>query len=96
MRAKRESLQVIYDILEAIRNKDGKIKPTHIMYKANLSHQMLKEYLADLMSRGFVVEQKNKKGNLTYSLSTKGFSYLSEFSVIEKFMNSFGLDEEQE
>lgn len=96
MRGKRESLQVIHDILRAISNKNGAIKPTHIMYKANLSHQMLKEYLGDLKDRGFVEEKEDRKGNFTYGLSTKGFKYLAEFSVIEKFMNTFGLDEGQE
>ena len=96
MRGKRESLQVIHDILQAISNKNGAIKPTHIMYKANLSHQMLKEYLGDLTARGFVEEKQDKKGNLTYLLTPKGQKYLAEFSVIEKFLNSFGLDEGQD
>ena len=98
MRGKRESLEVIHDILTAVQAKNGTIKPTHIMYKANLSHQMLNEYLTDLLERGFLEEQevktKKSKGK-TYSLTDKGFDYLKEYSLITKFMESFGLTDEE-
>lgn len=94
MRGKRESLELINDILTAVRDRNGTIKPTHIMYKANLSHQMLKEYLADLIVRGFLVEQDGKKGR-TYLLTDKGFEYLKEYGVITRFMDSFGLLDEE-
>ena len=61
MNLKRDRLKVIYDILKVIQNKNGKIKPTHIIYKANLSHSMLDEYLKDLIVKGFVEEKKDKK-----------------------------------
>lgn len=95
MRGKRESLEVIYDILSVVREKNGTIKPTHIMYKANLSHQMLKEYLADLIDRGFIEEVTVKKGK-SYALTEKGFNYLKEYNVITNFIDSFGLDDESE
>jgi len=90
MNLKRDRLQVIHDILEAIRNKNGKIKPTHILYKANLSHQMLDEYLTELISKGFITEEKSKQGK-TYSLTQKGFEYLNKYSLIIDFVDSFGL-----
>ena len=88
MKSKRESLQVIYDILKAIQI--GKTKPTHIMYKANLSHQMLEQYLNELISKGFITETKNPKGK-TYSLTAKGSGYLKEYKLITGFMESYGL-----
>ena len=91
MNIKRDRLQIINDILKAIRDRNGTIKPTHILYKANLSHQMLDEYLKDLISRGFVIEKKEKKGK-TYSLTDKGFNYLSKYGLITDFISSFGLD----
>lgn len=87
---KRDKLKVIRDILRVIREKDGKIKPTHIMYKANLSHQMLEEYLKDLISKEFIIENETKKGR-TYSLTEKGFKYLNKYKMIAEFTDSFGL-----
>jgi predicted transcriptional regulator len=89
MKSKRESLQVIHDILKAIQI--GKIKPTHIMYKANLSHQMLEQYLKDLIKNGLITEQMNPKGK-TYSLTDKGLGYIKEYKLITGFIESYGLD----
>ena len=85
---KRERLQLIHDILKVIR--DGKKKPTHIMYKANLSHQMLEEYLKDLLSKEFIVVMKHGRAK-TYSITEKGLKYVGEYDVIKKFVESFGL-----
>jgi len=71
MGKKRGRLQIIHDILSAVRNKGGIIKPTHLLYKSNLSHQMMGEYLKDLLGKEFLlmhVEQKNSK---TYSITKK-------------------------
>lgn len=90
MNLKRDRLQVIHDILEAIRNKNGKIKPTHILYKANLSHQMLDEYLFELISKEFITQETSTQGK-TYSLTQKGFDYLNKYNLIVDFVDSFGL-----
>ena len=91
MKQKRERLEVIHDILKAVQNREGKIKPTHIMYKANLSHQMLDEYLKYLITEGFLEQKKEKKGK-TYFLTKKGISYINEYRTISTFMDSFGLN----
>jgi predicted transcriptional regulator len=88
---KRERLQVIYDILNSIRDKNGKIKPTHILYKSNLSHQMMDEYLPELITKDFITENTIGKGK-TYSLTQKGFDYLNKYRLIVDFVESFGLD----
>ena len=67
------------------------IDVTHL-YKSNLSHQMLKDYLGDLISKGFVEFNINKKGGQRYSLTDKGFKYLSDYYVIREFENSYGLN----
>jgi len=90
MNKKRERLQVIYDILEAIKEKNGRIKPTHILYKSNLSHQMMDEYLKELIASDFVIESKSKDGK-TYSLTQKGFDYINKYKLITDFIESFGL-----
>ncbi|MEK6955025.1 MAG: winged helix-turn-helix domain-containing protein [Nanoarchaeota archaeon] len=88
---KRERLQVIYDILKAIGDKNGKIKPTHILYKSNLSHQMMEEYLKELISGNFIQETQYN-GSKSYSLTQKGFDYLNKYQVINEFIDSFGLN----
>lgn len=94
MKIKRERLQLISDILKAIQEKDGKIKPTHIMYKANLSSQMLDEYLKYLSQNQFIKESRSTKGK-TYSLTDKGFKYINQYKLIDSFVESFGLNEEE-
>lgn len=91
MSAKREKHKVIHDILKAVREKNGTIKPTHILYKANLSHQMMEEYIKELTEKGFILEKKSKKGK-TYELTEKGFEYIDKYRLITEFIDSFGLD----
>lgn len=92
MSKKREKLQVIFDILSSIRDKGGTIKPTHLMYKSNLSHTMMKEYLKDLMEKEFIEIEELKKGKL-YVLTDKGYKYLQEYDVVLRFLENFGLSE---
>ena len=92
MSKKRDRLQIIYDILSVIKEKNGKIKPTNILYKSNLSNQMFSEYMNDLVEGGFIVENQGKSSK-TYSLTQKGFDYLNKYQMIVDFTNSFGLNE---
>lgn len=91
MNKKRERLQVIHDILQVIKEKNGRIKPTHILYKSNLSHQMMDEYMRELLEKGFILENKGDEGK-TYSITLKGQEYLSKYKLIMDFTTSFGLD----
>jgi len=87
---RRERIVIIHDILKTIQEK-GKAKPTHILYKSNLSSQMLKDYLKDLISKGFVEEISEKSKH--YILTDRGYKYLKDYNVIKSFMESYGLDE---
>jgi len=92
MSRKRERLEIIHDILHVIREKGDKVKPTHILYKSNLSHQRLQEYMADLISKELILEMKLTRGKKTYALTPKGFKYLQDYASIKAFMESYGLD----
>jgi len=81
MSKKRDRLRVIFDILDVIREKGETIKPTHILYKSNLSHQMMQQYLNELIGKGFLIER----------VTEKGFNYLKEYNKITSFIESFGL-----
>ncbi len=91
MNKKRNKLEIIRDILQVINSRNGKIKPTHILYKSNLSHQMMEEYLKDLIEKQFIKETKTKTGK-TYSITEKGHEYLKKYTLIAEFTESFGLD----
>lgn len=91
MAKKRDRLKIIYDILKAVHDKNNRIRPTHILYKSNLSHQMMEEYLTDLIGKEFIVENVNGS-NKTYSLTQKGYDYLNKYKMIAEFTDSFGLE----
>lgn len=90
MNKKRNRLEIIYDILRNIKDRDGKIKPTHILYKSNLSHQMMEDYMKELIEKDFIIEEKTKSGK-TYSIRTRGYEYLEKYKLIVNFTTSFGL-----
>lgn len=91
MEKKRNRLEIIRDILRVIQNKNGRIKPTHILYKSNLSHQMMSQYLSELIEKKFILEGKMNNGK-TYFITEKGIKYLKEYDTIINFSSSFGLD----
>ena len=91
MERKRNRLEIIRDILTVIKNKSGRVKPTHILYKSNLSHIMMEQYMTDLKLKGLILEKKLPKGR-TYEITDKGLNYLSEYGLIRNFTESFGLD----
>ena len=91
MNAKRRGrLEIIADILRSIQNKGGKIKPTHLLYKSNLSHAKLKEYLEMLLEKEMIEEQK-VKGRKIFLMKEQGHKFLLEFDRIKEFSDSFGL-----
>ena len=79
MGARRSRLELIYDILLAIQNKGGQIKPTHLMYKSNLSHKLLNHYLEELMTKELVaVEEIGTRGRPGHALLALGRSGQNE------------------
>ena len=90
MAKKRERLDVIKDILEAIR-ENRQIKPTRLLYASNLSPQMFKEYINELISKEFIKLDIDKKDKKTFSLTEKGYNFLQEYRIIENFIENFGL-----
>jgi len=81
------------DILLFISEKKGLAKPTNILYKSNLSYQMLTEYLTELISKGMIKEINSPDKKRTYSITERGINFLRDYKVIQKFMESYGFDE---
>ena len=96
MAARRSRLELIYDILFSVQNKGGKIKPTHLMYKSNLSHKLLNQYLEELLQQELVVveeefSKKKQKSTRTVVITEKGLGFLAEFRRMREFTDAFGL-----
>jgi len=85
----RSVLRISLDVLNAIR-EEGDAKPTHILYKANLSHERLVKYLDDLASKG-LIEVRQDGDSRTYRLTPKGVGFLIEIRRAESFIQGFGL-----
>jgi len=90
MSIRRTKIEIIHDILSAIQKKGGKIKPTHLLYKSNLSYKKMLEYVDELIKKGMVGEEEIK-GKKVYTITDKGTDYIQEFKKIKEFSDSFGL-----
>ena len=87
---KRERMEVIRDILIAVR-ENRVIKPTRLLYASNLSPQMFKDYIDELLNKGLLAVKTDEKEKKSISLTKKGNDFLEEYKVIEKFIDNFGL-----
>ena len=96
MAARRSRLELIFDILTAIQNKGGNIKPTHLMYKSNLSHKLLNNYMDELIEKELIIieeqqTRKKKAPSKIVRITDKGLGFLEEFRRIREFTDAFGL-----
>ncbi len=87
---KRNRVEVIYDILKTIQSKNGNIKSSHIMFKSNLSYQMMNDYLSELIEKGFILEVKIKNSK-TFAITPKGQLFINKFNTVDEFLTSFGI-----
>lgn len=90
MNPRRNKLDIVNDMLASISEKGGKIKPTHLMYKANLSHKLLNSYLEELVSTHLIKEVAEGQ-NKYFVLTAKGSEFLGQFRKMKEFQKSFGL-----
>lgn len=90
MTNKRSRLEIFLDVLRVINN--GTQKPTHIMYRSNLSWVPLNEVLESLLAQGLVIKEerpsKARTGRGGFSiLSTKVRHPLYDYKITEKGRN---------
>lgn len=80
---RRSKLEILINILESIYR--GRNKPTHIMYRANLSWNRMNKYLDFLLRHGLIEEVE--KGDLReYQITEKGKKIIWYFSKIKETM----------
>jgi predicted transcriptional regulator len=83
-------MQIYIDILKNLQKANGRMIKTHIVYKANLTHSRLKEYLDFLISKEFIEEKNN--GNETFFVITeKGVKFLRDIDKLKKMSDAFGI-----
>jgi predicted transcriptional regulator len=83
-------MDIVYDMLQAIQDKGGSILPTHLLYKSNLSHGRLKQYLDELKIKAMIAEV-DKKGKTMISLTDQGAKFLANYRQLREFTDAFGL-----
>jgi len=71
---RRSPMEMVCDILGVV--SEGPTKPTHILYRANMSWRVLSSYLDFLLKRGLVEKEDHGGKRSTYILTSKGRSIL--------------------
>ena len=90
MAGKRTRLDIIGDMLTSILDKGGRIKPTHLMYKSNLAHNQMKQYLGELMQKDLIRKVKKENSEII-EITDKGCELIKKLKEIKEFENTFGL-----
>jgi len=99
----RTKLGIINKICEVILNMRN-ISPTNLMFRANLSPQMLKDYKQELIEKKFIKEiflpkgsiskgRKIRKDTISFKLTEKGIEYLEFYKKLTTFKEKYGLIE---
>ena len=84
MNARRDRLQIVNDMLISIRDKNGKIRPTHLLYKSNLAHNKMKLYVNELIEKELIKEDI-EDGKKYYFLTDKGIKlFLDDWDKLQK------------
>ncbi len=79
---RRSKMEMYLDILRAIGS--GAEKPTHVMYKANLSWVVMRGFLENLKAQG-LVEEAIVDGRSSLHLSNRGFELLNQFMLVREY-----------
>jgi len=78
---RRSRIETFFDVLCTIGS--GIEKPTHIMYKANLSWTIMQIYTDSLIRKGLVVFEESE-GKKRYRLTDKGRQVMQQYLSIKE------------
>lgn len=85
---RRSRMEVKIDILQAIA--DGSGRPTHIMYRSNLSWAVMRGVIKNLEQQGLVVSN-DVEGRRSYVLTDKGLKVLQTYRTVKTQLESVPL-----
>jgi len=88
---RRSKLEIHVDILRALAYH-GRLKPTHITYKANVNCSALKECIDFLLERNLIIEQsinRRKQTRKYYAITELGLTALRNVKEINKALHVF-------
>jgi predicted transcriptional regulator len=91
IKRRRDRLEMIYDVLNLIRNNHNSIKPTPLLRHSNLSSQSFSEYFNELLKKGFIKEITDENESKFITLTDRGFKYLEKYKLILGFIEEFEL-----
>jgi predicted transcriptional regulator len=82
---KRSMLELYIDILKVLAHQ-GPLKVTHVMYKANLNSNSVKERLKYLIKQGLVEERLIGKQVTVYAITQRGITVLKYFRELRQVL----------
>jgi len=81
MAKKRSEMEMSADILRVSKNG---AKKSHIVYKANLNFNIVKEYLDQLITSGLLTGPEGR--NRIFRTTDKGIGYINHFEDLKDYM----------
>jgi len=90
MGRKRNRVDIIHDMLKIIQDNGDKVKKTHLMYKANLSHKQMESYLDELIKNNLIEKNTSEKRH-SIKVTKKGSDFLIKYLQVKEFEKTFGL-----
>jgi predicted transcriptional regulator len=79
---RRDRLQIIAEILHIARKG---AKKTHIVYKANLNHALLEDYLQTLEEQGLISKNADPMHNV--QTTQRGIQFVEYYRTLKAFAN---------
>jgi len=79
---RRSKLEMHIDILKVLA-RQGPLKLTHIMYKANVNCNVLGQYLDFLIQQNLVEKQTLNKKRVVYAITERGLDVLKYFRQLK-------------
>lgn len=87
----KEKLEIIKNILDLIKSNKNSIPRDSILKKVDLNRKIFNEYLKELEEKDFIKRFNNKNSKNTFSLTDKGFHYISRYNSMINFIEDFRL-----